>query len=189
MKNSVIPVSARITPVFFQKFLLMVTTVIKYEINPPIMGAKKMKKITVKISFPVMTPKPSSKEPLAIATWVTAAPAKPPIKVCEDEEGIPNHHVRRFQMVAAISPEKITQRSMALLSTVFATVFPTLISNTQKARTLKKYPDAEPYIGTFVDLVRERFDESLDDGIVTTFDEACTQAVARQQAKIANTST
>jgi hypothetical protein len=59
----------------------------------------------------------------------------------------------------------------------------------KKARTLKKYPDAEPYIGTFVDLVRERFDESLDDGIVTTFDEACTQAVARQQAKIANTST
>ena len=54
---------------------------------------------------------------------------------------------------------------------------------------MQKYPDAEPYIGTFVDLVRERFDEYLDDGIVTTFDEACSQAVARQQAKIANTST
>jgi hypothetical protein len=59
----------------------------------------------------------------------------------------------------------------------------------KKAGVLEKYPDAEPYIGTFVDLVRERFDEFLDDGIVTTFDEACTQAVARQQAKIANTST
>ena len=59
----------------------------------------------------------------------------------------------------------------------------------KKARVLQKYPDAEPYIGTFANLVREKFNESLDDGIVTTFDEACTQAVARQQAKIANTST
>ena len=64
-----------------------------------------------------------------------------------------------------------------------------LNGKTKRLGVLKKYPDAEPYIGTFVDLVRERFDEFLDDGIVTTFDEACTQAVARQQAKIANTST
>jgi len=61
---------------------------------------------------------------------------------------------------------------------------------TKKASILKKYPDAEPYIGTFVDLVREKFDE-YSTGLVkvTTFDEACSQAVARQQAKIANTST
>lgn len=61
---------------------------------------------------------------------------------------------------------------------------------TKKANILKKYPDAEPYTGgTYINMVRERFDRSLDDGIVTTFDEACAQAVARQQAKIANTST
>ena len=61
---------------------------------------------------------------------------------------------------------------------------------TKKANILKKYPDAEPYTGgTYINMVRERFDRYLDDGIVTTFDEACAQAVARQQAKIANTST
>ena len=60
----------------------------------------------------------------------------------------------------------------------------------KKGKILQKYPDAEPYIGTFVDLVREKFDE-YSTGLVkvTTFDEACSQAVARQQAKIANTST
>ena len=61
---------------------------------------------------------------------------------------------------------------------------------TKKAKILQKYPDAEPYTGgTYINMVRERFDRYLDDGIVTTFDEACAQAVARQQAKIANTST
>ena len=37
-----------------------------------------------------------------------AAPAKPPIKVCEEEEGIPYHQVSKFQKMAAIKPEKIT---------------------------------------------------------------------------------
>jgi len=36
-----------------------------------------------------------------------AAPAKPPIKVCEEEEGIPYHQVSKFQKIAAIKPEKI----------------------------------------------------------------------------------
>ena len=67
----------------------------------------------------------------------TAAPAKPPIKVCEDDDGIPSLQVSRFQNVAAKSPARITQRSIALLSTVFATVLPTLISKTQNAITLK----------------------------------------------------
>ena len=61
------------------------------------------------------------------------APAKPPINVCDDEEGIPNHQVNKFQKVAANSPARITQRSIALLSTVLATVFPTLMSKTQNA--------------------------------------------------------
>ena len=35
-----------------------------------------------------------------------AAPAKPPIKVWDEEDGIPYHHVRRFQQIAAIIPDE-----------------------------------------------------------------------------------
>lgn len=80
------------------------------------------------ISLLATTPKPAC---------ATAAPAKPPMSVCDDDDGIPNHQVKRFQKVAAKSPARITQRSMALLSTVLATVLPTLMSKTQKAMTLK----------------------------------------------------
>src|SRR5690606_11923064 len=41
---------------------------------------------------------------LFMPAWAIAAPAKPPINVCEDEEGMPNHQVSRFQLMAAISP-------------------------------------------------------------------------------------
>ena len=68
----------------------------------------------------------------------TAAPANPPISVWEEDDGRPIHHVNRFQKVAANNPARITHKSIALLSTVLATVFPTLISNTQKAMILKK---------------------------------------------------
>ena len=105
----------------------MVTIAIKKAMNPPMKGAKKMNKITLIISAEAITPNPAC---------ATAAPANPPIKVCEELEGIPSHHVNKFQKVAANNPAKITHKSMALLSTVFATVLPTLISNTQKASTL-----------------------------------------------------
>jgi hypothetical protein len=39
-----------------------------------------------------------------------AAPAKPPISVCDELEGIPNHQVKRFQKIAANKPAKITDR-------------------------------------------------------------------------------
>lgn len=51
-----------------------------------------------------------------------AAPANPPISVCEDEEGIPSHHVRMFQDIAAISPERIIGRVMYCSSTTLETV-------------------------------------------------------------------
>ena len=35
------------------------------------------------------------------------APAKPPISVCEEEEGMPYHQVIRFQVIAASRPENI----------------------------------------------------------------------------------
>ena len=119
----------RITAIFFQNDLLMVTRAIIKAIKPPIKGAKKINKITFKISPPAITSNPAC---------ATAAPANPPISVCDDEDGIPNRHVNKFQNVAASKPARITQRSIALLSTVFATVFPTLMSKTQNARMLKE---------------------------------------------------
>ena len=41
---------------------------------------------------------------------MTAAPKKPPISVCDDDEGIPNNQVNKFQTIAAINPEKITSK-------------------------------------------------------------------------------
>src|ERR1044072_8520115 len=35
-----------------------------------------------------------------------AAPAAPPIRACEDEDGRPKYHVSRFQEIAPIRPEK-----------------------------------------------------------------------------------
>ena len=46
--------------------------------------------------------------PLIIKAEAIAAPAKPPISVCDEEDGIPYHHVSKFQKIAAIKPEKIT---------------------------------------------------------------------------------
>ena len=113
---------------FNTNFLLIVTKAITNAITPPIKGARKINNTTGIISSIATTLNPAC---------ATAAPAKPPIKVCEEEEGIPNHHVNKFHVVAANKPAKITHKSIAPLSTVFATVFPTLISNTQNAKTLK----------------------------------------------------
>src|SRR5574344_1446929 len=51
-----------------------------------------------------------------------AAPANPPINVCEEEDGIPSHHVAKFHMMAATIPEKITGRVMYASKTVLETV-------------------------------------------------------------------
>ncbi len=60
-----------------------------------------------------------------------AAPAKPPMSVCEDEEGIPFHHVNKFQMIAETIPAKITMRLMLLVCAVLATVSATPKPKTQ----------------------------------------------------------
>src|SRR5580765_7975716 len=57
-----------------------------------------------------------------------AAPIKPPIRVCEELDGIPNHQVSRFQAMAPISPEKITSSVIKSLLTELAIVFPILNS-------------------------------------------------------------
>jgi hypothetical protein len=68
-------------------------------ITIPIKGAMKMNASVLVILSTSMLLKPAC---------AMAAPAKPPIRVCEDDEGIPNHQVSRFQMIAAMSPEKMT---------------------------------------------------------------------------------
>src|SRR5262245_26873977 len=54
-------------------------------------------------------------------------PIMPPISACEDDDGTPNHHVIRFQVIAPINPAKITvgvttPASTMPLATVAATV-------------------------------------------------------------------
>lgn len=68
----------------------------------PIIGASKMK-IKVRLM-------PPFRDQLMLVNpeCATAAPAKPPINVCEDDEGIPYHQVSKFQQIAAIIPESTT---------------------------------------------------------------------------------
>ena len=87
----------------------MVTKVMKAEISIPIIGAKKIK-YTVFMILSEATISPNGIYPLTVNACATAAPANPPINVCEEEEGIPYHHVNRFQKIAAMIPAKITSR-------------------------------------------------------------------------------
>jgi hypothetical protein len=68
----------------------------------------------------------------------TAAPTNPPTRVCEELEGSPNHHVKRFQAIAATKADAITVRS---ITSGFITPFPivaaTFSGKTRKATKLK----------------------------------------------------
>ena len=52
-----------------------------------------------------------------------AAPAKPPISVWEEEDGIPFHQVIRFQEIAAMIPARMIGSVIYCSTTVFDTVF------------------------------------------------------------------
>ena len=52
-----------------------------------------------------------------------AAPANPPIKVWEEEDGMPDHQVAKFQIMAATTPAKITGNVIYCSNTVLDTVF------------------------------------------------------------------
>src|SRR5688572_1306648 len=72
-----------------------------------------------------------------------AAPIKPPNRVCDELEGMPNHQVSRFQAMAATRPAKITWRLTKFSSTERAMVLPILNSpiiyfETKNAAKLKK---------------------------------------------------
>ena len=84
---------------------------------------------------PVTCPWSSSPKPQT--TWdgptaTTTAPATPPVSACEDEDGMPNHHVPRFQTIAPMMPQKITVTALTgstpsrltNLPIVFATAVP-----------------------------------------------------------------
>ena len=57
--------------------------------------------------------------------WAIAAPAKPPINVCEELDGIPNHQVSKFQPIAATRPDIITGNVIKSYLTVLAIVLAT----------------------------------------------------------------
>ena len=64
----------------------------------PAIGATKMK-----ITVAVTTPKRMDSQPKA----ARKAPAKPPISVCEDDDGMPYHQVTKFHVIADNKPAKI----------------------------------------------------------------------------------
>ena len=66
----------------------------------PTNGARKMKATVLRTIAELMT--------LNVPAFAMAAPANPPISVCDEEEGMPDHQVKRFQVIAAISPDKMT---------------------------------------------------------------------------------
>ncbi len=54
-----------------------------------------------------------------------AAPAKPPINVWDEEDGMPNHQVKRFQVMAESNPAHTTVKVIYSCFTVFAMVLAT----------------------------------------------------------------
>jgi hypothetical protein len=90
----------------------------------------------------------------------SAAPIKPPISVWDELEGMPNHHVRRFQVIAAIRPANITSSVIKFSLTDLAMVLPILNSpikyfETKKAAKLKNaaHNTAWKGVSTFVETI------------------------------------
>ena len=88
----------------------------------PIIGARKINAAIFKMIAPSTDSNPLD---------IIAAPAKPPISVCEDEEGIPFHQVKRFHIIAAMTPASIIGNviycSITVLDTVLAIPKPPII--------------------------------------------------------------
>ena len=87
--------------------------VIKVEMNIPIKGARTIKEAILIITSAFIAPKPEA---------AMAAPANPPISVCDEEDGIPSHQVAKFQTIAAHIPEKIIGKVIYCSITAFETV-------------------------------------------------------------------
>ena len=87
---------------------MMVTSVINTDITIPIMGAKKINSTVIKMVWLSTILDHGNAIPFSSSACAMAAPANPPINVCDEDDGIPYHQVSRFQKIAASSPEKIT---------------------------------------------------------------------------------
>lgn len=96
-------------------FLLIYNKIKEIEIanTIPISGAQNIKAAIFNITKLCIAPNPQA---------VIAAPAKPPINVCEDEEGIPKRQVSKFQIIEAITPDKIIGKLIYCSITVLETV-------------------------------------------------------------------
>src|SRR5690242_9353190 len=70
--------------------------------------------------------------------FMTPAPTRPPISACELLDGMPAHHVIRFQAIAPIRAPKITRASMTSAATMpVPMVWATCTPKTKKAMKLK----------------------------------------------------
>src|SRR5690606_35296599 len=68
----------------------------------------------------------------------TAAPTSPPTRVWDELEGRPHHHVRRFQIMAALTAAVIRVRvTISVFITPFPIVVATFNGNIRNARKLK----------------------------------------------------
>ena len=74
----------------------------------PMIGARKINRMVLMIVSASTILDHEKLIPFTESACAIAAPANPPIKVCDDEDGMPYHQVNKFQKIAAINPEKIT---------------------------------------------------------------------------------
>ena len=73
-----------------------------------------------------------------VPALATPAPTKPPTSACEDEEGMPNHQVIKFQEMAPLNAPKITALSIISLEIMpLPTVLATCRPKNRKATKLK----------------------------------------------------
>ena len=126
----------------------------------PISGANTMNEAIFMITSAFIDSKPLVVYPLAIIVLIIAAPANPPIKVCDDDDGIPSHQVAKFQIMAATIPEKMTGSVMYCSITALETVLaipnsPITYFAIKKATKLKNAAQSTALKGvsTFVDTI------------------------------------
>ena len=114
----------------------------RVEISIPIKGARIINDAIFIITSDFIASKPDVVYPVAIIVLIMAEPAKPPMSVCDEEEGIPSHQVAKFHIMAATIPEKITGKviycSITALETVLAIPNPLKYLAIKKATKLKK---------------------------------------------------
>src|SRR5713101_3638309 len=67
--------------------------------------------------------------------WTSAAPISPPIRACDDDEGNPSHHVKRFQTIApATAASTVFGVARPVSMIPFPTVFATAVVTKAPAR-------------------------------------------------------